>query len=326
MIPGPETAYVVAGVAVRVESDEAVAGWARSVFESQGHSVRGSSDPVVVRVRVVEALPSPRGVEVSTFVPGTSLWKDGDARTVAGPNVASVLDLAAGTVDVLVRRARLGEAGLEVQAHLVVSLSVLLRDRGLFALHAAALTSDAGGLLVVGPSDVGKSTLSYNLVRAGWRFVSDDSVALGRSERGVEARSLRRAFGLDADAAERFPEIEAHARPQMGEPDKWSVDVAALHPQREAEVCLPRLVVFPTITDAPVSSVEPLPVGDAFVQLVGQSPLRDADDGRVADHHALLADLLRQARPALLRAGTDLLDSDVAGRVLSDALFQLPPR
>lgn len=325
VIPSPETAYVVAGVAVRVESSEAVADWVRSVFASQGHSVRTAPAPAVVRVRLVETLPITRGVEISTFGPRTSLWKHRSTRTLAGPSVVTVLDLSLGTLDVLVRYGDLPEAGPEVQAHLVVSLSVLLRDRGQFALHAAALTSNAGGILVVGPSDVGKSTLAYNLVRAGWHFVSDDSVVLGHSERGIEARSLRRAFGLDPDAADRFPEIHAHARPQAGEPDKWSVDVAALHPEREAEACVPRLVVFPTIANVSRSSVEPLSMGEAFVRLVGQSPLRDADDGKIAGHHTLLADLLAQAYPVALQAGTDILDSAVAHRVLSEALSQ-PPR
>lgn len=43
-----------------------------------------------------------------------------------------------------------------------------------FAMHAALLHKNGFGLIVVGPSESGKSTLSCGLWRSGWQLLSDD--------------------------------------------------------------------------------------------------------------------------------------------------------
>ena len=47
---------------------------------------------------------------------------------------------------------------------------------GLFAVHSALLCRDNFGILVVGPSEAGKSTLSCALWQSGWSLCSDDFV------------------------------------------------------------------------------------------------------------------------------------------------------
>ena len=46
-------------------------------------------------------------------------------------------------------------------------------------MHAAALATDAGSIVLAGVSGAGKSTLSAYLAARGWRFGGDDSVAVG---------------------------------------------------------------------------------------------------------------------------------------------------
>jgi hypothetical protein len=41
-------------------------------------------------------------------------------------------------------------------------------------MHAAAIARDDGAVLIVGPSGMGKSTLSTLLCERGWRFMGDD--------------------------------------------------------------------------------------------------------------------------------------------------------
>ena len=319
VLPGPTTAYLVGGMPVRVCADGDVADWVLPVLRACGRPAHVGGPVAVVRIRSVPARPPAEGRAVAT-VGALTLRARGADRFIEGVRVTTRVDPEASEADVYVPRG--GSAGLrlEAQVHLTTSFAVLLRERGGFVLHAAALVSDAGGVLVVGPSDVGKSTLSYTLVRAGWSAVSDDSVVLQRGPAGVAVLPLRRAFGLDPDAADRFPEIRAHARPQPGDPGKWSVDVAAIHPGRLAESCVPGAVVFPEITGERESALVPLRAPDAFLRLAAQSALRGATDGRAPEHHAVFADLLGHARPARLRAGTDLLDPATADRVLRRAL------
>ena len=56
---------------------------------------------------------------------------------------------------------------------------IALRDfRYLIALHAAALVSADGALLLAGRSGCGKSTVSAALSSAGWQYLSDDTILL----------------------------------------------------------------------------------------------------------------------------------------------------
>jgi hypothetical protein len=50
--------------------------------------------------------------------------------------------------------------------------------RGLEVLHASAVVSERGALVLSGPSGVGKTTLALELCRRGARFLTDDVLAL----------------------------------------------------------------------------------------------------------------------------------------------------
>lgn len=50
----------------------------------------------------------------------------------------------------------------------MVSLLWLLRNHGLYALHANALVKDKVGILLVGHTGSGKTTAALSLIRQGW--------------------------------------------------------------------------------------------------------------------------------------------------------------
>lgn len=66
-------------------------------------------------------------------------------------------------------------------------------DCGVVALHAALLSRDGRGLLIVGPKEAGKSTLACGLWSAGWRLHSDDNALI---EPGPWARGIPRRVSL----------------------------------------------------------------------------------------------------------------------------------
>ena len=66
-----------------------------------------------------------------------------------------------------------------VKAHLTDRL--IRSDRWVFALHAASLAKNGGGLLLCGEAGAGKSTLAIHLLEAGFQYSGDD-VALIASD------------------------------------------------------------------------------------------------------------------------------------------------
>ena len=64
-------------------------------------------------------------------------------------------------------------------------------------VHATAISLPAGGVLLMGPSGVGKSSLAYRLIaRAAARLVADDRVRLVAHENALYAEPPKRLAGL----------------------------------------------------------------------------------------------------------------------------------
>lgn len=297
-----ETTLDLGVLRVGVTVDASLAATIQSAIRAMGFAeCSNPADGPVVRLRHVQQLPATppharlqlqahthaRGYRVTD---GVFLW------TPAGRSLVR----AGGAEVYLMPGAALSEASW----HLVASLQLLARQVGAYALHAAGLDGSNGGLLVVGPSDVGKSTLAMALVGQGWGFVSDDAVLL-RDAGEVEALPFRRRFGLDDDALP--PESARHAVPQPAEERKWSVDVAATHAAQARDRIVPRRLVFPEIVDADESTAEPLGSVDAYASLLAQVGTRRLIDAHTVAHHALLGRLLAQAPAVRLRAGRDVL-------------------
>ncbi|WP_054684641.1 serine kinase [Rhodothermus marinus] len=201
------------------------------------------------------------------------------------------------------------EARPEFAFGLVLAVSLLLREKGWFGLHAAGLVWRNSGVLLVGRSDSGKSTLAYSLVRRGWSYLTDDAVLVHRSGEDVVAVSFREDFGLDPESVRYFPEVAACPDRQPTDPAKLRVRMDRLHPGRFQPRCRPVLLIFPELADIPESRLVPLRRSEAFGRLVQASLLLGrADDPAERRLLDVMGRLVRQAPAYLLEAGPDLLD------------------
>jgi hypothetical protein len=93
-------------------------------------------------------------------------------------------------------------------------------------LHAAGIERGGKAVLLVGSSGLGKSSLTYAAMRAGWRVLADDAVYVQR-EPYRRIWGIPRRIHLPAEAVRHFPELEA-ARP-VRRPDgrrKIAVEIA----------------------------------------------------------------------------------------------------
>ena len=76
------------------------------------------------------------------------------------------------------------------------SLHLLLAQQwarsGILTLHAAAILTPGGGILVIGPRGGGKSVLTLSALAAGYGVISDDWILLGKDENNhIQVERLR---------------------------------------------------------------------------------------------------------------------------------------
>jgi hypothetical protein len=186
----------------------------------------------------------------------------------------------------------------------------LTQAAGWVSLHAAVLVRNGRGVMLLAESDAGKSTTAFQLVRQGWQFVSDDSVLLRETNRGIEVRSMRPHFCLDAGSERYFPELGGRDWPEMVRDEvKWRVDAEVLYPGRFVSSCRPATIVLPSMTGAVHSTLAPTSSRSVVPALLQQSGFRLAVGSERAERHfRLIGRLLQQCTTYRFEAGQDVLE------------------
>lgn len=158
-------------------------------------------------------------------------------------------------------------------------------------MHAAALERDGKALLLAGRSGVGKSTLVYAGMRAGFRVLTEDCVFL-QSDPETRVWGMPGFVHLMPDAARWFPELAGRA-PTLRANGKTKVAVnvreagaaAPALPVERAGICLLARGVLPCLEAlAPHAVVAALtahlePGFDRFAQTLGAPVRRLAERG-----------------------------------------------
>ena len=85
---------------------------------------------------------------------------------------------------------------------------------GLTSLHGACVAWRDNGLLLVGDSGTGKSTLSLALAQAGLDFLSDDRTLVSEAQGKLRAWALSREMKQRVEAIDYFPRAESPGLPR----------------------------------------------------------------------------------------------------------------
>jgi energy-coupling factor transporter ATP-binding protein EcfA2 len=85
-------------------------------------------------------------------------------------------------------------------------------DTGRLHLHAGLVERDGVGVLLVGPTGCGKSTLTAHLVLAGWTYHGDEMAAVDLSE-PWQAHSFPRPLSLKSGPSGLLPRLDSGASP-----------------------------------------------------------------------------------------------------------------
>jgi hypothetical protein len=253
----------ILGIPTRFESNTAavlaVAREALGPWQAAPVDGAAGDGPVVIRVDVTG-----RDREAVSAPPGPlSYGLDGSRVTVTGAGVHGVADAAARRAE-----AEVSETVLAAAEHLrygvLESLTLfILSELDRQPLHAAAIARDDAVALLVGSAGVGKSTLTYAALRAGFRVFAEDIVWL-QLRPTLRVWGLASRIHLPAHAERHFPEL-------AGRP---SVLVAAGEPKVVIPLSDEHRPATPVTSRVGVCLVERAPNGSAALEPASPEILR----------------------------------------------------
>jgi hypothetical protein len=218
-----------------------------------------------------------------------SLYREpGGVLSAYFPDYALLRVVSSENVVVMLRTA-LSDSHL-IGSVLAFGVLELIKTRGLFPIHGAALEKNGYGVLLAGTAGSGKTRSCVALLSGGWRCISND-LALVRERDGV-AEIL--AFDLRNNDAMR---CAASVCPELGE----TVGSPALDQQKCMRV---RAVVLSQSVDAEESRLETMRRSLVLVELVRHSVVFNSNLAR--SHFDLLARLISSCRCYRLCCGHDV--------------------
>ena len=205
--------------------------------------------------------------------------------------------LATGGRDILVEPLG-GDAGDVASTFVSAALAPCLQQRGVATLHAAAVAGQAGAVLLLGPSAVGKSSLAAALVERGHALLADDVTGVvldaGGQPLALPAFPRQKLWAQTLDAM--------GWRGKAGTRVRQSLDKHWTDPERHCAEPQPVLAAVALAVGAGAEiDIEPLSCGDAFWALTENTHRKralDAMDGTAGHFRAVAA--LAQRVPMLL--------------------------
>lgn len=195
---------------------------------------------------------------------------------------------------------------LYLVSHFLVTVSLIevLKRRGLYNVHAAGLSVNGRGLLLSGNSGAGKTTLAVALVRAGFDFLSDDTLFLTTGRGDLRVLSFPDQSDVADETVSMFPELRDAANPagfRVG--PKSQIRVEDVYGVNTVWECRPAVVVFPRIGHAARSVLTPVDRDEALLELLPNMFLTQAASSQA--HLDALTRLAREARCYRLETGRD---------------------
>jgi len=140
-------------------------------------------------------------------------------------------------------------------------------ESGLLTIHAAASEHAGTAILLPGSMEVGKTTLVAGLVRAGFGYLTDETVGIDFAS--AMAHPYPKPLSLDPGSWPLFPELEPHApfATSSYKADQWQVAPDSIRPGSSAGPCPVRLVVFPWYEVGANTQLVPLRRAEAVIEL-----------------------------------------------------------
>jgi hypothetical protein len=222
-----------------------------------------------------------------------------------GGQVRLLCSLSEGRISMAVNGTDPGDAILATHPMLTVALVETMKRFGRFSLHAAGLSLDGRGVLVPGSSGSGKSTLTVTLVRAGFDFLSDDTVFLQPTTEGIWVSGFPDEVDVTDTTVSMVPELAhlAHRSLRPGR-EKHGFRIEDVFDTTVVAGCRPVALVAPRLVEGVGPTLEPLSAGEALLQLMPNVLLTDPKASQA--HLDVLGELARTIPCYRFSPGSDL--------------------
>ncbi|MDQ1430091.1 MAG: hypothetical protein QOF40_693 [Actinomycetota bacterium] len=134
-------------------------------------------------------------------------------------------------------------------------------------VHAGGVERDGVGLVLPAHMESGKTTLTTGLVRAGFRYLSDEAIAFDRETGWIEP--YPKPFSLDPGSWSMFPELEPSVPGTAPGYDavQWLVPPGAIRPDAVSGACRARFLVFPKYEAGVATELRGLSRAEATIEL-----------------------------------------------------------
>jgi hypothetical protein len=157
-------------------------------------------------------------------------------------------------------------------------------------LHSAGVTSNGIGVLLPAASRSGKSTLAAALVRAGFDYLSDEAVGVGRSS--VRLKPYPKPISLRPGSWGLFPGLIEHTSSESsGRESPALVPASSIRPDAVGGACQPSVIVLPSYAPDAQANLEALHRAEALMELTTHTVRFDEQPREALD---LLADVVRR--------------------------------
>lgn len=145
-------------------------------------------------------------------------------------------------------------------------------DSAFVQWHASAAVREGVCVVMPAPMESGKTTTVAGLLRHGYQYLTDETVAV--DGRTLLVQPFPKALSVDRGSWSVLPELEPRLR--LVE-DQWQVPPGSIRADVVAQPVRPRLIVAPRFQRGAATTLRPLRRAEALV-LVAQSTFRFTED------------------------------------------------
>ena len=175
---------------------------------------------------------------------------------------------------------------------------------GAETVHASMVERDGAGVLLVGPSGVGKSTTTFACLAAGLRCLGDDTIAIDLGSAEPRGSCVHATVKVSVEQLARFPAFEADSEP-IADParNERALRLGGGPSPLVASSASVAAIAFPRLVERPGSATRPLQPSQAATGLLRNALSLDGD--RLGPVFAAMTQLAESVPSFSLEVGRD---------------------